>query len=170
MVLRVMQMMMTINFFGAGPVKENLMYKRFLYALVFNRWTWSGAETEVDLNPDIHWSIITSDLCWRSQHLATCCFQLSLLVVSVFRCRKLYLKPAWLCLYQSCDCPVVTLVICRIQGGRGWLAFVDRSKIPRGFRRARFCKFSRKNINFYNCGKTGHLWLSKDLHTHRHAP
>ena len=33
-----------------------------------------------------------------------------------------------------------------------------------------FANFRDKNIVFYNCGKTGHLWLSKDLHTHRHVP
>ena len=56
------------------------------------------------------------------------------------------------------------------QGGRGWLAFVDRSRIPQSFRRARICKFLRQKRRFLHCGKTGHLWLSKDLHKHRHVP
>ena len=34
------------------------------------------------------------------------------------------------------------------QGGRGWLAFGDRSRIPEGFRRARICKFSRQKRLF----------------------
>ena len=50
-----------------------------------------------------------------------------------------------------------------------WLAFVERSRIPQRFRRARICKFSRqKHCFFYDWGKTGNLWLSKDLNTHRH--
>ena len=38
------------------------------------------------------------------------------------------------------------------QGGRGWLAFGDRSEIPQSFRRVRIFKV-------YNCGKTCNLWL-----------
>ena len=34
------------------------------------------------------------------------------------------------------------------QGGRGWLAFGDRSRIPQSFRRARICKFSRQKRRF----------------------
>ena len=34
------------------------------------------------------------------------------------------------------------------QGGRGWLAFGDRSRIPQSFRRARICKFSRQKHRF----------------------
>ena len=34
------------------------------------------------------------------------------------------------------------------QGGRGWLAFGDRSRIPQSFRRARICKFSRQKRYF----------------------
>ena len=53
-----------------------------------------------------------------------------------------------------------------MQGGRSWLAFMDRSRIPQGSRRACICKFSRqKHRFFYICGKTGNLWLSIDLHT-----
>ena len=46
------------------------------------------------------------------------------------------------------------------QGGRGWLAFGDRSRIPQGFRRARICKFLQQKVVFNDCGKTGNLWLS----------
>ena len=34
------------------------------------------------------------------------------------------------------------------QGGRGWLAFGDRSRIPQSFRRARIFKFSRQKRRF----------------------
>ena len=35
-----------------------------------------------------------------------------------------------------------------MQGGRGWLTFVDRSRIPQSFLRARICKFLRQKRHF----------------------
>ena len=50
------------------------------------------------------------------------------------------------------------------QGGRGWLAFGDYSRIHQSFRRARICKLTETYF-FYNWGRIGNLWLSRDLHT-----
>ena len=52
--------------------------------------------------------------------------------------------------------------------GVGWLSDTSAESL-RAFVERVFANFRDKNIVFYNCGKTGHLWLSKDLHTHRHG-
>ena len=58
-----------------------------------------------------------------------------------------------------------------VQGGRGWLAFSHRKKIPQSFRRARSRNFLRQNIVcLYDQGETGNLCLSRDFHTQRHSP
>ena len=38
--------------------------------------------------------------------------------------------------------------ITTIQGGRGWLAFVERSRIPQTFRRTRICELLRHKCRF----------------------
>ena len=53
--------------------------------------------------------------------------------------------------------------------GVGWLSWTAAESL-RAFVERVFANFRDKNVVFYNCGKTGHLWLSKDLHTHRHVP
>ena len=53
--------------------------------------------------------------------------------------------------------------------GVGWLSGTAAESL-RAFGERVFANFRDKNVVFYNCGKTGHLWLSKDLHTHRHVP
>ena len=52
--------------------------------------------------------------------------------------------------------------------GVGWLSGTAAESL-RAFGERVFANFCDKNVVFYNCGKTGHLWLSKDLHTHRHV-
>ena len=62
----------------------------------------------------------------------------------------------------------VDLQISRV-AGVGWLSGTAAESL-RAFGERVFANFRDKNVVFYNCGKTGHLWLSKDLHTHRHVP
>ena len=57
---------------------------------------------------------------------------------------------------------------CRV-AGVGWLSGTAAESL-RAFGERVFANFRNKNVLFYNCGKTGHLWLPKDLHTHRHVP
>ena len=54
-----------------------------------------------------------------------------------------------------------------VQGGRGWLAFGDCSRIPENFRRARIFKFSRTNTFFLRLRE---FLVVKDLDTNRHVP
>ena len=53
--------------------------------------------------------------------------------------------------------------------GVGWLSGTAAESL-RAFGERVFANFRDKNVVFYNCGETGHFWLSKDLHTHRHVP
>ena len=53
--------------------------------------------------------------------------------------------------------------------GVGWLSGTAVESL-RAFAAGVFANFRDKNIVFYNCRKTGHLLLSKDLHTHRRVP
>ena len=53
--------------------------------------------------------------------------------------------------------------------GVGWLSCTAAESL-RAFVERVVANFRDKNIVFYDCGKTGNLWLSKDLHTHRHVP
>ena len=62
----------------------------------------------------------------------------------------------------------IEATVCRV-AGVGWLSGTTAESL-RAFGERVFANFRDKNIVFYNCGKTGHLWLSKDLHTHRHVP
>ena len=55
-----------------------------------------------------------------------------------------------------------------LQGGRGWLAFVHRSRIPQSFRRARICKFSRQKHRFFFKRENRPFVVVKRL-THTHA-
>ena len=43
----------------------------------------------------------------------------------------------------------ITREMRRRQGGRSWLAFGDRCRIPQSFRRARICKFSGQKFRFF---------------------
>ena len=61
-----------------------------------------------------------------------------------------------------------TLVTSRV-AGVGWLSGTAAESL-RAFVERVFANFRDKNVVFDNRGKTGHLWLSKDLHTHRHVP
>ena len=54
------------------------------------------------------------------------------------------------------------------QGGRGWLAFVDRNRIPQSFRRARICKFSRQKRRFLQLRENRPFVVVKRL-THTQA-
>ena len=54
------------------------------------------------------------------------------------------------------------------QGGRGWLAFGDRSRIPQSFRRARICKFSRQKHCFLQLRENRPFVVVKRL-THTQA-
>ena len=56
-------------------------------------------------------------------------------------------------------------VHCARVAGVGWLSGTAAESL-RAFGERVFAHFCDKNVVFYNCGKTGHLWLSKDLHTH----
>ena len=49
--------------------------------------------------------------------------------------------------------------------GVGWLLWTAAESL-RAFVERVFANFRDNNVVFYNCGKKGHLWLSKDLHTH----
>ena len=60
------------------------------------------------------------------------------------------------------------VVHCRV-AGVGWLLGTATESL-RAFGERLFANFRDKNIFFYNCGKTGHLWLSKDLHIYRLVP
>ena len=53
--------------------------------------------------------------------------------------------------------------------GVGWLSWTAAESL-RAFVERVFANFRDKNVDFYNYWKTGHLWLSKDSHTHRHVP
>ena len=57
---------------------------------------------------------------------------------------------------------------CRV-AGVGWLSWTAIESL-RAFGERVFANFRDKHIVFYNCRKTGHLWLSKDLHIQRHVP
>merc|ERR1719285_1591424 len=46
--------------------------------------------------------------------------------------------------------------------GVGWLSGTAAESL-RAFGERVFANFCDKNIVFYNCGKTGHLWLAKRL-------
>ena len=59
------------------------------------------------------------------------------------------------------------MVYCRV-AGVGRLSGTAAESLT-AFGERVFANFRDKNVVFYNCGKTGHLWLSKDLHTHRHV-
>ena len=54
------------------------------------------------------------------------------------------------------------------QGGRGWLAFADRTRIPQSFRRARICKFSRQTHRFLQLRENRPFVVVKRL-THTQA-
>ena len=58
---------------------------------------------------------------------------------------------------------------CARVAGVGWLSGTAAESL-RAFVERVFANFRDKSVVFYNCGKTGHLWLSKDLHTQRHIP
>ena len=49
--------------------------------------------------------------------------------------------------------------------GVGWLSGTAAESLS-AFGEHVFANLCGKKRRFYNCGKTGHLWLSKDLHTH----
>ena len=53
--------------------------------------------------------------------------------------------------------------------GVGWLSGTAAESLSAFVERV-FTNFRDKNVVFYNCGKTGYLWLSKDLNTNRHVP
>ena len=56
----------------------------------------------------------------------------------------------------------------RLQGGRGWLAFGDRSRIPQSFWRARICKFSQQKRCFLQLQENRPFVVVKRL-THTQA-
>ena len=55
---------------------------------------------------------------------------------------------------------------CAMQGGRGWLAFVHRSRIPQSFRRMRICKFlGQKHCFLQLRGKKQFVVIKRPTHT-----
>ena len=62
---------------------------------------------------------------------------------------------------------IMLYLIYLVQGGRGWLAFGDRSRIPQSFRRARICKFLRQKHRFLQLRENRPFVVVKRLtHTH----
>merc|ERR1712192_60026 len=71
---------------------------------------------------------------------------------------------------QQAKCPPsINYLLYGMQGGRGWLAFGDRSRIPQSFRRARICKLSRQKRRFLQLRENRPFVVVKRL-THRHVP
>ena len=62
----------------------------------------------------------------------------------------------------------LSLVPQLMQGGRGWLAFVDRNRIPQSFQRTRICKFSRQKRCFLQLWENRPFVVVKRL-THTQA-
>ena len=56
-----------------------------------------------------------------------------------------------------------TKTFSHIQGGRGWLAFVDRSRIPLSFRRAHICSFLRQKNCFLRFTENRKFVVVKEL-------
>ena len=55
-------------------------------------------------------------------------------------------------------------------GWQGLAGFRGPQQNPSELSESVYLQIFATKTSFFNCGKTGHLWLSKDLHTHRRVP